>query len=95
VNGRPPGFFYEAGKFGGIAAIIAGLTGNGSNSGFYLKPGVSTVEMSYCHNRPGILYKNATTATDAIKKDLAVEGNKKHLPGFDRKENTFTLKETT
>jgi hypothetical protein len=94
VDGEPPEFFYESGKTGGIATIIAGLTGNGSNSGFYLKPGTSTVEMSYYHNRPGVFYKNVTSTTDAIKKELAVEANKKYLLGFDRKEKTFTLEET-
>jgi hypothetical protein len=98
VDGELPEFFYETGKLNGIAAIvagiIAGITGNGSNSGFYLKPGTSTVEMSYYHNRPGIMYKNVTSTTDAIKKELAVEANKKYLLGFDRKENVFTLEET-
>jgi hypothetical protein len=94
VDGEGPEFFYEAGKLNPVAAIIAGLTGNGSNSGFYLKPGTSTVEMSYYHNRPGFFYKNVTTSTDAIKKELAVEAGKKYLLGFDRKENTFTLEET-
>jgi hypothetical protein len=99
VDGQPPEYFYEAGQAGAVAAIIASvtasITGNGSNSGFYLKPGTSTVEMSYYHNRPGLMYKNVTTSTDAIKMDLAVEANKKYRLGFDRKGNTFTLDETT
>jgi hypothetical protein len=98
VEGELPEFFYEAGKFNGIAAIIAtliaGITGNGNSSGFYLKPGTTTVEISYYHNRPGIFYKNVTTSTDTVKKDLKVEPNKKYLLGFDRKAETFTLEET-
>jgi hypothetical protein len=94
VDGELPEFFYEAGKLSPVAALIAGLTGNGSNSGFYLKPGTSTVEMSYYHNRPGVFYKNVTTSTDAIKQELAVEADKKYLLGFDRNEKTFTLEET-
>jgi hypothetical protein len=94
VDGELPEFFYEAGKLSGIAAITAGLTGNGSNSGFYLKPGTSVVEMSYYHNRPGFFYKNVTTTTDVIKKELTAEAGKKYLLGFDRKEKTFTLEET-
>jgi hypothetical protein len=94
VDGELPEFFYEAGKINGIAAIIAGITGNGNTSGFYLKPGISTVEISYYHNRPGVFYKNVTTTTDAVKKELKVEPNKKYLLGFDRKAETFTLEET-
>jgi hypothetical protein len=94
VDGGLPEFFYEAGKLNGIAAIIAGITGNGNNTGFYLKPGTSTVEMSYYHNRPGIFYKNVTTTTDTVKKEMKVEPNKKYLLGFDRKVETFTLEES-
>jgi hypothetical protein len=94
VDGELPEFFYEEGKFNGIAAIIAGITGKGNTSGFYLKPGTSTVEVSYYHNRPGVFYKNVTTTTDTVKKELKAEPNKKYLLGFDRKEKTFTLEET-
>jgi hypothetical protein len=95
VDGALPEFFYEAGKINGITAIIAGITGNGNTTGFYLKPGTSTVEVSYYHNRPGIFYKNVTTTTDTVKKELNVESNKKYLLGFDRKAKDFTLEETT
>jgi hypothetical protein len=99
VDGQPPEYFSEAAKDGGIATIFASITasftGNNGSAGFYLKPGISAVEMSYYHNRPGIMYKNVTTTTDTIKQDLAVEANKKYRLGFDRKENTFTLEETT
>jgi hypothetical protein len=94
VDGQSPEFFYEPGKLGVIASLIAGVTGNGSNSGFYLKPGTSAVEMDYYHNRPGIMYKNVTSTTDVIKKDLTVEAGKKYLLGFDRKEKIFTLQES-
>jgi hypothetical protein len=97
VEGEPPEFFYEAGTSNGIAAIIgsaiASITGNGASSGFYLKPGTSTVEISYYHNRPGIFYKNVTTSTDTVKKELETEPNKKYLLGFDRKAESFTLEE--
>jgi hypothetical protein len=97
VEGELPEFFYEAGTSndiaGLIASVIAGITGNGNTSGFYLKPGISTVEMSYYHNRPGIFYKNVTTSTDTVKKELQTEPNKKYLLGFDRKAETFTLEE--
>jgi hypothetical protein len=63
VDGELPEFFYEPGKLSGIASLIAGLTGNGSNSGVYLKPGTSAVEISYYHNRPGFFYKNVTSTT--------------------------------
>lgn len=94
VDGGLPEFFYEAGKLGAIAAIIAGITGSGGNAGFYLKPGVSTVEMRYYHNRPGFFYKNVTTTTDAVKRELKAEPDKKYLLGFDRKAETFTFEET-
>jgi hypothetical protein len=98
VEGGQPEFFYEAGTSNGIAAIaasvIGSITGNGNTSGFYLKPGISTVEISYYHNRPGIFYKNVTTSTDTVKKELKTEPNKKYLLGFDRKAETFTLEET-
>ncbi|MDR2630264.1 MAG: hypothetical protein LBC60_05010 [Spirochaetaceae bacterium] len=94
VDGELPEFFYEAGKTNGIATIIAGITGNNNTSGFYLKPGTSTVELSYYHNRPGVFYKNVTTTTDTVKKELKVDPNKKYLLGFDRKAETFTLEET-
>jgi hypothetical protein len=97
VDGGLPEFFYEAGKLTGIAAIagiIGSITGNGNNTGFYLKPGITTVELSYYHNRPGILYKNVTTTTDTVKKELKVEPNKTYLLGFDRKAETFTLEES-
>ncbi|MDR1134315.1 MAG: hypothetical protein LBL05_09120 [Synergistaceae bacterium] len=94
VEGELPEFFYEAGKSNAIAAVIAGITGKGNTSGFYLKPGISTVEISYYHNRPGFFYKNVTTSTDTVKKELKTEPNKKYLLGFDRKAETFTLEET-
>jgi hypothetical protein len=40
------------------------------------------------------MYKNVTSTTDVIKKDLTVEANKKYLLGFDRKEKIFTLQES-
>ncbi|MDR0399380.1 MAG: hypothetical protein LBH51_00375 [Treponema sp.] len=95
VDGGPPEFFYEAGKLNGVAGIIGSITGNGNNTGFYLKPGTTTVEISYYYNRPGLLYKNVTTTTDAVKKELQVESNKTYRLGFDRKAETFTLEENT
>jgi hypothetical protein len=98
VEGELPEFFYEAGTSSGIvpaiAAVIANITGNSNTSGFYLKPGISTVEISYYHNRPGIFYKNVTTTTDTVKKELNTEPNKKYRLGFDRKAETFTLEES-
>jgi hypothetical protein len=52
------------------------------------------VELSYYHNRPGVFYKNVTTSTDTVKKELKAEPNKKYLLGFDRKAETFTLEES-
>jgi predicted secreted protein len=95
VDGAPPEFFYEPGKLSGIAPLIAGLTGNGSNSGVYLKPGTSVAEISYYHNRPGFFYKNVTSTTDVIKKEMTVEAGKKYLLGFDRNNKTFTMEETS
>ncbi|MDR0382542.1 MAG: hypothetical protein LBH50_00975, partial [Spirochaetaceae bacterium] len=97
VDGGLPEFFYEAGKLSGMAAItgiIGSITGSGNNTGFYLKPGTTTVEISYYHNRPGIMYKNVTTTTDAVKKELQVEPNKKYRLGFDRQAETFSLEES-
>jgi hypothetical protein len=97
VDGEPPELFYETGKSGGIASlvssVIAVVTGNGANSGFYLKPGTSTVEMSYYHNRPGFFYKNVTSTTDTVKMELTVEADKKYNLGFDRNNKNFILKE--
>jgi hypothetical protein len=94
VDGGPPEFFYEAGSSNPLASIAASITGNNNTSGFYLKPGTSTVELSYYHNRPGIFYKNVTTTTDTLKKELNTEPNKKYMLGFDRKAEAFTLEET-
>ncbi|MDR0377713.1 MAG: hypothetical protein LBH70_07965 [Spirochaetaceae bacterium] len=94
VDGGPPEFFYEAGKLNGIAGIIGSITGNSNNTGFYLKPGTTPVEISYYHTRPGLLYKNVTTTTDAVKKELKVEPNKTYRLSFDRKAETFTLEES-
>jgi hypothetical protein len=97
VEGELPEFFYEGRASSGITGIIAsaigGITGNSNTSGFYLKPGISTVEISYYHNRPGVFYKNVTTSTDTVKKELKTEPNKKYLLGFDRKAEAFTLEE--
>jgi hypothetical protein len=93
VDGGEPELFYESGKQNPIAAIIAGITGNSSSSGVYLKPGTSVVEMSYYHNRPGVFYKNVTTTTDTVKKDIQVEPNKQYSLSFDRKAGTFSLEE--
>jgi hypothetical protein len=98
VDGGLPEFFYEAETPSGIVAIaasaIASITGNGNSAGFYLKPGTSTVEISYYHNRPGFFYKNVSTTTDTVKRELKTEPNKKYLLGFDRKAETFTLEES-
>jgi hypothetical protein len=97
VDGDLPEFFYETGNANGIAALIktaiSSISGGSNTSGFYLKPGTNTVEMSYYHNRPGFFYKNVTTTTDAVKRELNVEANKTYRLSFDRKENTFTLEE--
>jgi hypothetical protein len=98
VDGGLPELFYEAQKSTGIAAlinsVIASVKGDATAAGVYLKPGTSTVELSYYHNRPGIMYKNVTTTTDVVQKDLTVEANKRYTLSFDRNTKTFTLEES-
>jgi hypothetical protein len=64
-----------------------------AKSGFYLIPGSRLVEMTYTHNRPGVIHKNVTTTFGPVKKELTVAANKKYLLGFDRKEEIFTFTE--
>jgi hypothetical protein len=68
------------------------FTENGK-TGFYAVPGNRVIEMSYTHNRPGIIYKNVTTTVGPVKKELIIAANKTYLLGFDRKEETFTFTE--
>ena len=66
---------------------------DGNQLGFYLLPGRSTVEISYSHNRPGVLHKNVTTSTGVVQKQLEVEAYKAYQLGFDRKQEVFTFTE--
>ena len=62
-------------------------------TGFYLKPGDNTAEISYTYTRPGVMYKTVTKSTDVVKKELTVLPNKSYLIGFDRKAEDFTFEE--
>ena len=64
-------------------------------SGVFMAPGKNAVQVSWAHNRPGVLHKNVTTTTDVVEKILEVEPNKSYLLGFDRKEECFTFEEVT
>jgi hypothetical protein len=62
-------------------------------TGFYAVPGTRLVEISYTHNRPGILHKNVMTTVGPVKKELVVASGKQYLLGFDRSEENFTFAE--
>lgn len=87
-----------------VSEVVTIYTVNGENpvhfheegkSGVLLLPGKNSVEVSWAHNRPGVLHKNVTTTTDVVEKILDVEPNKSYLLGFDRKEECFTFEEMT
>jgi hypothetical protein len=63
----------------------------GTKGGFYALPGKRTAELSYTHNRPGIIYKNVSESTGVVKKELALEPKTSYLLGFNRDTNEFTL----
>jgi hypothetical protein len=65
----------------------------GAKSGFYVIPGTRTVEMSYTHSRPGVIYKNVTKTYGPYKKELNIEANKNYLLDFDKTKETFTFSE--
>ena len=61
--------------------------------GFYALPGNVMVQISYTHNRPGVMYKNVTKTTGAVERELVIEPNKTYKLSFDRKENDFVFAE--
>lgn len=63
----------------------------GGKSGFYLAPGSSTVDVRYTYNRPGVLYKNVTTTTDVVQRQLDVQPGENYVLGFDRDAEEFTF----
>jgi hypothetical protein len=88
VDGELPATFTEPGR---LPIAIPGIPGN--KTGIYVLPGTRSLELQYTHNRPGLLYKNVTTSTGLVKKDIVVGANKRYLLGFDRKEEAFTFEE--
>jgi hypothetical protein len=88
VDGEYPATFSEPGK---LPIAIPGLPG--SKNGIYVLPGTRALELQYTHQRPGIMYKNVTTSTGLVKKDIVAEANKSYLLGFDRKAEAFTFEE--
>lgn len=62
-------------------------------TGFYVKPGLCTVEMSYSYTRPGVMYKNVTTSTDVVTKQLETQPHQNYMLGFNRKEEAFTFED--
>jgi hypothetical protein len=88
VDGEFPVTFSEPGK---LPIVIPGIPG--SKNGIYVLPGTRSLEVQYTHNRPGIMYKNVTTSTGAVKKEIVVEANKNYRLGFDRKAEAFTFEE--
>jgi hypothetical protein len=88
VDGEFPATFSEPGK---LPIVIPGIPG--SKNGIYVLPGTRSLELQYTHNRPGIMYKNVTSSTGLVKKDIVVEANKSYMLGFDRKAEAFTFEE--
>jgi hypothetical protein len=88
VDGEFPPTFLEAGK---LPIAIPGLPGN--KNGIYVLPGTRTLQLQYTHNRPGLVYKNVTTSTGLVQKDIVAEADKTYFLGFDRQEETFTFEE--
>jgi hypothetical protein len=79
-----------------VTAVDGGrpeLFAESAKTGFYAIPGTRLVEMSYTHNRPGIIHKNVMTTIGPVKKELVVAADKKYLLGFDRKDESFTFAE--
>jgi hypothetical protein len=88
VDGEFPVVFSEPGK---LPIVIPGIPG--SKNGIYVLPGTRKLELQYTHNRPGIMYKNVTSSTGIVKKEIVVEANKNYMLGFDRKAEAFTFEE--
>jgi hypothetical protein len=88
VDGEYPVLFSEPGK---LPIVIPGIPG--SKNGIYVLPGTRALEVQYTHNRPGVIYKNVTTSTGTVKKDIVVEAGKRYLLGYNRKEEAFTFEE--
>lgn len=63
----------------------------GGKTGFFLKPGDSSVNMSYSYTRPGVMYKSVTKTTGAVTRVLAAEAAKSYVLGFDRDKEEFTF----
>ena len=71
------------------------LFAEGMQGGFYLEPGSHEVQIEYVHSRAGILYRNVSNSTGAVKKVLTVEPGCAYRLGFDRKESRFTFEDLT
>ena len=65
----------------------------GLKSGFYVKAGISIIEISYSHTRPGVIYKSVTSSTGSVKQQIETEPYKSYILGFDKKEEEFTFSE--
>ncbi|MFV0412911.1 MAG: hypothetical protein ACK5L3_06505 [Oscillospiraceae bacterium] len=69
------------------------LFNKGTKAGFYVAPGAHTVEISYTHNRAGVIYRNVSTTTGSVQKTIAVEPGKEYSLGFDKKQGEFVFTE--
>lgn len=67
------------------------LFNKGAKAGFYVAPGAHTVEISYTHNRAGVIYRNVTTTTGNVQKAIVVEAGKEYSLGFDKKQGEFVF----
>ena len=65
----------------------------GLKTGFYLKPGVHTVESTYETTRPGVVHKTVTDVYGPSKQEIEVEAGKRYDYGFDPKEKSYTFSE--
>ena len=64
-------------------------------TGFYLKPGKSTVCVSYGATQPNVMYKNISKPKNAVDIILAVEAGKQYELSYHRTNKEFELNEAT
>ena len=67
------------------------LFNEGGKTGFYVRPGVCAVDVSYTYTRPGVMYRNVTKTTGNVQQQIETEPQGSYLLGFDREEEHFTF----
>ena len=65
----------------------------GTKSGFYVKPGRASVEVTYSHSRPGVIYRNVTESTGNVPLQIDTEPSGTYRLAFDRSSEQFIFEE--